>query len=92
MQLHQNYKKICTKELLQKFHPYVNKTMLELSCFLGIIIAMYFKDHNPPHFHVIYNEYDAEIDIKKFINFGRQTACPYFGTCGRMGGITLKMN
>jgi len=25
---------------------------------------MYFNDHNPPHFHVLYNEYDAEIEIK----------------------------
>ena len=24
---------------------------------------MYFNDHNPPHFHVIYNDYDAEIEI-----------------------------
>jgi len=38
--------------------------MPELSRFLGIIIAMYFNDHNPPHFHVLYNEFDAEIDIK----------------------------
>ena len=38
--------------------------MPELSRFLGIIIAMYFEDHNPPHFHVLYNEYDAAIDIK----------------------------
>jgi hypothetical protein len=38
--------------------------MPELSRFLGIIIAIYFNDHNPPHFHVIYNEYDAEIDIR----------------------------
>jgi len=38
--------------------------MPELSRFLGMIIAMYFKDHNPPHFHVLYNEFDAEIDIK----------------------------
>jgi hypothetical protein len=38
--------------------------MPELSRFLGIIIAMYFKDHNPPHFHVLYNEYEAEIEIK----------------------------
>jgi len=30
---------------------------------LGIIIAMYYNDHNPPHFHVLYNEYDAEIEI-----------------------------
>ncbi|MDR2941726.1 MAG: DUF4160 domain-containing protein [Treponema sp.] len=38
--------------------------MPELSRFLGITIAMYFNDHNPPHFHVLYNEYDAEIEIK----------------------------
>jgi len=37
--------------------------MPELSRFLGMSIAMYFKDHNPPHFHVLYNEYDAEIEI-----------------------------
>jgi len=35
--------------------------MPELSRFLGMTIAMYFKDHNPPHFHVLYNEFDAEI-------------------------------
>jgi hypothetical protein len=37
--------------------------MPELSRFLGIVIAMYFNDHKPPHFHVLYNEYDAEIEI-----------------------------
>ena len=34
--------------------------MPEISRFLGIIIGMYFNDHNPPHFHVLYNEYDRE--------------------------------
>ena len=38
--------------------------MPEISRFLGIIIGMYFNDHNPPHFHVLYNEHDAEIEIK----------------------------
>jgi len=38
--------------------------MPELSRFLGMTIAMYFKDHNPPHFHVLYNEYDVAIEIK----------------------------
>jgi hypothetical protein len=41
--------------------------MPELSRFLGIVIAMYFNDHNPPHFHVLYNEYDAEIEIKNLM-------------------------
>ncbi|MCF0071446.1 DUF4160 domain-containing protein [Dyadobacter sp. CY261] len=27
--------------------------MPEISRFFGIIISMYFDDHNPPHFHAI---------------------------------------
>ena len=37
--------------------------MPEISRFLGIIISMYYDDHNPPHFHVQYNEYRASMDI-----------------------------
>lgn len=37
--------------------------MSEISRFYGIIITMYFPDHNPPHFHVRYNEFRALIDI-----------------------------
>ena len=40
--------------------------MPEISRFLGIKIFMYFNEHNPPHFHVEYNEYKASIDIKTF--------------------------
>ena len=29
----------------------------------GIIIRMYFGDHNPPHFHAIYQDETAEYDI-----------------------------
>jgi hypothetical protein len=38
--------------------------MPEISRFLGVIIYMYFNDHNPPHFHVKYKKYRAAIDIK----------------------------
>jgi len=34
-----------------------------LSEFYGIAIYMYFSDHNPPHFHAIYAEYEALIRI-----------------------------
>ena len=37
--------------------------MPQISRFLGIIIKMFFDDHNPPHFHAEYNEYKAEIGI-----------------------------
>lgn len=40
--------------------------MPEISRFFGIIIAMFYDEHNPPHFHVRYNEYKAEIDIRTF--------------------------
>lgn len=38
--------------------------MPEICRFLGIIIAMYYQEHNPPHFHVRYNEYKASISIQ----------------------------
>ena len=38
--------------------------MPEISRFLGIKIYMYFNEHNPPHFHVEYNEYRAAILIE----------------------------
>lgn len=38
--------------------------MPEISRFLGIIIKIYWSEHNPPHFHAVYNEYEAEIEIK----------------------------
>ena len=37
--------------------------MPEISRFYGIIIYMFYNEHNPPHFHVKYQEYEATIDI-----------------------------
>ncbi|HEY5573766.1 MAG TPA: DUF4160 domain-containing protein [Anaerolineales bacterium] len=37
--------------------------MPEISRFLGIIIAMFYNDHNPPHFHAKYGEFRAAIAI-----------------------------
>ncbi|MGJ3235379.1 DUF4160 domain-containing protein [Marivirga sp.] len=38
--------------------------MPEISRFFGIIIKMYYNDHNPPHFHVEYQDYEAIINIE----------------------------
>ncbi len=38
--------------------------MPEISRFYGIIIRMYFQDHNPPHFHAEYQGMKAEYEIK----------------------------
>ncbi|MGZ5117012.1 MAG: DUF4160 domain-containing protein [Burkholderiales bacterium] len=37
--------------------------MPELSRFFGIIIAMYYNDHVPPHFHAKYGNDEATIRI-----------------------------
>lgn len=37
--------------------------MPEISRFFGIIIFMYFDEHNPPHFHAKYGENRAVISI-----------------------------
>lgn len=38
--------------------------MPEISRFLGIVITMYFNDHNPPHFHVRHEDHRALIGIE----------------------------
>ena len=38
--------------------------MPEISRFFGIIITMYFGDHHPPHFHVRYSEWKAQVTIE----------------------------
>jgi Domain of unknown function (DUF4160) len=38
--------------------------MPTLSIFFGIVIQMYWSDHNPPHFHALYAEHEALIDIQ----------------------------
>lgn len=40
--------------------------MPTISAFYGIIIYMYWKEHNPPHFHVKYGEDNALILIENF--------------------------
>ena len=44
--------------------------MPEISRFYGIIIYMYIDDHNPPHFHVWYENYKAIITIQDGIVTG----------------------
>jgi hypothetical protein len=38
--------------------------MPEISRFLGIVIAMYYRDHAPPHFHAFYGEHEVTIGIE----------------------------
>jgi hypothetical protein len=45
--------------------------MPELCRFLGIIIFMNFNDHNPPHFHAKYGDYEIIIEIGSGIVEGK---------------------
>ena len=38
--------------------------MPEIARFYRIIIKLFFSDHPPPHFHVVYGEYNALFDIE----------------------------
>ena len=37
--------------------------MPTISRFFGVVIYMYYNDHNPPHFHARYGEHQAMYDI-----------------------------
>jgi hypothetical protein len=38
--------------------------MPEISRFLGIVIALYYADHAPPHFHAKYGDFEITVDIE----------------------------
>jgi hypothetical protein len=40
------------------------RKMPEISRFFGVVIDMYFNDHNPAHFHASYAEYEVLIEIE----------------------------
>jgi len=37
--------------------------MPELSRFFGIVVTMYYNDHEPPHFHAYYGAFEIAIEI-----------------------------
>lgn len=39
-------------------------TMPEVCRFYGIVIRFYYRDHPPTHFHAIYGEHEALIEIE----------------------------
>lgn len=39
------------------------KVVPEISRFLGIVVAMYYNDHEPPHFHARYGDHEIRVNI-----------------------------
>jgi hypothetical protein len=38
--------------------------MPTISTFYGILIQIFWREHGPPHFHALYAEHEALIDIR----------------------------
>ena len=45
------------------YHSKIRKLMPEICRFYGIIISLYWRDHNPPHIHFSYREYECSISV-----------------------------
>jgi len=50
--------------------------MPEISGFYGIIIKMFFNDHNPPHFHIEYQDYTSVPKNPAIANLPPQSRLP----------------
>ena len=44
--------------------------MPEISRFLGIVIAMYYNDHEPAHFHAVYGSFEITVEVESGIAHG----------------------
>jgi hypothetical protein len=42
----------------------MERNLPTIAYFLGISVAMYYRDHNPPHVHVVYQGYEALVGIE----------------------------
>jgi hypothetical protein len=38
--------------------------MPELSRFFGIVIGLFYREHGRPHFHAVYGEFEAVLDLE----------------------------
>jgi len=43
----------------------------EISRFLGIVIAMFYRDHEPAHFHAFYGEFEIRVAIETGVVSGQ---------------------
>jgi hypothetical protein len=43
----------------------------EISRFLGIVVAILYREHDPPHFHATYGDYEITVGILDGLVTGR---------------------
>jgi hypothetical protein len=58
----------------------------EISRFFGIVIQMFWTDHNAPHFHATYGDDDCAIDLRTEgeVDASRLILAPYAGVFERL--------
>lgn len=61
--------------------------MPEISRFLGIVIAMFYRDHGPPHFHAVYSGYRITVEIETG-QVGGTFPRRALALCARMAGAS----
>jgi len=44
--------------------------------FFGIVVSMFYGDHNPPHFHAVYGEHEAMVGSGGFPLWTERTGFP----------------
>ena len=64
--------------------------MPTISRFLGIVIAMYWGDHAPPHFHAKYGGYEIMVNINTGVFEGKLPSA--LSSMCFSGTICIKMN
>jgi hypothetical protein len=45
--------------------------MPEISRFLGIVIGMFYREHEPAHFHAVYGEFEVTVQIQTRVVTGQ---------------------
>jgi hypothetical protein len=54
-----------TRDGVGPLHVLCRQTIVpRLSEFYGIVIYMYWRDHDPPHFHAVYGGHEAQVRIE----------------------------
>jgi hypothetical protein len=55
-------KRCCIMDII--CNSFLSHYMPTISTFYGILIQMFWRDHEPPHFHALYAEHEVLIDIR----------------------------
>jgi hypothetical protein len=63
--------------------------MPEVSRFYGIVIRIFYDDHNPPHFHAEYGEHEVLVNINTLAILSGSLPARALGMLlpGRLGGL-----